>query len=374
MISQVNPWLDQTELLNIKEALSDNWITEGPKCAEAVEKLKAILGARHVTFAPNGTLGLFLGLIALDLPPGSKVLVPDFTFFGSCSAIVMAGLKPISVDVDPVTYQMDINDLHNKYSDEVSAIMPVHIYGQGANICEIVEFAERRDLKVIEDAAQVLGVHYSRESSCEISPDLCCSVNRKHLGTFGDIGVFSLYADKTVTAGEGGVVCTNDDELFEKIKLLRNQGRPNSGTFIHPAVGMNFRITDLQGAILSAQLDKLENIKKQRIECFEMYLQYLSSDVVVMGRVVESEFIPFRMPIQVEDPEILIRMLEDKKIQGRRFFYPMSAQPALLKYHLEGCPTSHNLYKTGVCLPVHRNISEENIKQICHIVNIYLEH
>ena len=373
MIQQVNPWLDDNELQKIKSCLDRNWITEGPYCEEAREKLIDLLGTKYVTFAPNGTLGLFLALVALDLPTNSEVLVPDFTFFGSCSAIVMAGLRPVTVDVDLETYQMDVEDMKSKLSDNTSAIMPVHVYGQGSNICEIIDFAYDNNLRVIEDAAQVLGVKYSSNIAQSCGLIDCCSNKKKHLGTFGDIGVFSLYADKTITAGEGGIICCKDEATFEKIKLLRNQGRPNSGTFIHPAIGMNFRITDLQGAILSSQLDKLPKIIDQRLQIYAQYLDSFKDLNLKFMRLDErSDYIPFRIAATVNQPMELIKKLEDSMVQGRNFFYPMHRQPALEHYNLANCVNSQALYNTGICLPVHREVTKNDIDTISKVLEKFL--
>jgi perosamine synthetase len=374
MISQVQPWLDESEVGAVVDAINSNWVTEGPYCSKAQDMLKDLLGTDYVTFAPNGTLGLYLALVALDLPKGSEVIVPDFTFFGSCSSIVMAGLVPVVADIDPKTFQIDLNDLKNKITANTSAIMPVHVYGHGQSICEIVQLAKASGLRVVEDAAQVLGVNFSQQSantsdgSCGAAN--CCRVAKQHLGTFGDVGVFSLYADKTITAGEGGIICTNDESIFEKIKLIRNQGRPNSGTFIHPAVGMNFRITDLQGAILSKQLEKLPEIIRQRQEVYETYTHYFSSLPVKFMEVSKSsEFIPFRFPFLTAKIESVLRTLGENSVQARRFFYPMHLQPALTEYGLDDCPYSKSLYDSGVCLPVHRGIGEAEIKHMSAIVS-----
>ena len=155
------PWLGDEEIKNLKATIDRSWLTEGPECTKALDTLKNFLGCKYVTFAPNGTLGLFLSLLALDLPSDSEVLVPDFTFFASCSSIAMAGLKPVVVDVDKNTFQIDINDLRRKITSKTRLIMPVHIYGQGCQIIEIMNIAKEFDLKVIEDACQALGVKYN---------------------------------------------------------------------------------------------------------------------------------------------------------------------------------------------------------------------
>ena len=275
------------------------------------------------------------------------------------------------VDVDLETFQMDPADLRSKVTNNTSAIMPVHIYGQGSKICDIIHIANEFSLKVIEDAAQVLGVKY-RNLSCESCPKRrCCARAPRHLGTFGDIGMFSLYADKTVTSGEGGILVTNDDALFDRIKLLRNQGRPNSGTFIHSHVGMNFRITDLQASILNIQLAKLDRIKMQRRELYEIYIEHLkNAPCGTMQLDPSSEFIPFRFTLTFNgfDISTILDRLDQAKVQARRFFYPMHLQPAFSDLDLKKCPNSQKLYDTGICLPIHRNIDETHVSYMLRAI------
>ena len=208
-------------------------------------------------FAPNGTLGLYLAILSLDLPPNSEVLVPSFTFFGSASSIVFAGHKPVFVDVSTSDYTMDLDDLQSKITKNTAAIMAVHIYGQAARLSAICSIARQHNLYLIEDAAQAIGVEYEG----------------KHAGTIGDVGVVSFFADKTITTGEGAVLFCKDEQLWKRLRLLRNQGRQNSGTFIHDSLGMNFRITDMQAAVGCAQLEKLDSIKKQRLEAYADYTE-----------------------------------------------------------------------------------------------------
>lgn len=366
MLEQVNPWIDDEEINAVTACLRTGWISEGAYTNKAIGEIKAITNAKYVTLAPNGTLGLFVALLTLDLPRGSEVLVPDFTFFGSCSSIVQAGLVPVPVDVDIETFQICIDDLKRKITSKTSAIMPVHIYGQGADICEIVSLARENSLKVVEDAAQVFGVHYKEQrfKTCD-QADSCCKEQRRHLGTFGDIGVFSLFADKTITSGEGGIIVTNSDNIYQKLKLLRNQGRPNSGTFIHPEIGMNFRMTDMQAAILYCQLKKLPAIKAQRLNTYEAYKgAFRKRNIKTMNLAAGSDFIPFRMTALVDDVEAAIGRLEKIDVRARRFFFPMSLQPALKSFSPEKCNGAKYLYDHGICLPIHRDVTLTDIENI----------
>ena len=274
---------------------------------------------------------------------------------------------PVPVDVDVETFQICMEDLRNKITSNTSAIMPVHIYGQGANICELVSFARENGLKVVEDAAQVFGVCYSESGphSCNLPKSDCCKSHPRHLGTFGDIGVFSLFADKTITSGEGAIILTNSDTIYEKLKLLRNQGRPNSGTFIHPEIGMNFRTADMQAAILYCQLKKLPLIAHQRRDTHKLYITAFEKlGIRSMKLVPDSDIIPFRMTALVNDVELALDKLQRISVRGRRFFYPMSLQPALASFGLVPCVNSKWLYDHGICLPIHRDVTSGDVQRI----------
>ena len=366
MLIQVQPSIGDKEYEYIKDALDRSWLSEGKYTQLLCEKVKTLTNANYVLPVPNCTLGLFLCLKSLELPADSEVIVTDFTFFASASTIVSAGLKPVFVDVSNETFQIDISKIEEKITKNTKAIMPVHVYGHGSEIDKIIELAKKYNLKIIEDSAQVLGVSYCAESNCKSASCKPNNCSKKHFGTFGDFGVFSLYADKTITMGEGGIIVTNSKKSYEKIQLLRNQGRLNSGTFIHDAIGMNFRITDLQAAVGCAQLDRLNAIKIQRNETYDKYMNELEdiNEIGFMKVHKQSEFIPFRFPILVNDLDDVIRALEKNNIQTRRFFYPMSKQPPLKEFSNGICVNSNRLYDTGICLPIHSEVSDDDIKLI----------
>lgn len=354
-LSQVSPWLDvENELLD--EVIGAKWLTEGKYAGLFLEKFKDITETSYAVLAPNGTLGLYLALLSLNLPQGSEVIVPSFTFFGSASSIVFAGLKPVVVDVDLDDFSISIEKLEKALTKNTSAVMAVHMYGQAAKLNRITSFCRDNKLRLIEDAAQAMGVTYQD----------------RHVGTFGDVAMISFFADKTITMGEGSVVMTQDLEVFERLKLIRNQGRPNSGTFVHPSLGMNFRITDMQAAVGYSQLFKLNDIIEQRKTTYKKYFEMLNGgeEVKFMKIDEDSTHIPFRVAITVRNKEKTIKNLEEKGFQTRSFFYPMHKQPGLMNYidQIDGCENSLKLYETGICLPVHRDVKLENIEEICEIV------
>lgn len=340
--------------MEVADAIHRDWLTEGPQAERFLEAIRTHTGARHAVLAPNGTLGLFLALLALDLPPASEILIPSFTFFASASAAVFAGLRPVFVDADPHTFNVDVDALEAAVTEKTTAIMPVGIYGHTPPMDRVMGFASRRGLKVVEDAAQLYGVTY----------------RGRHAGTFGDLGVISFFADKTVTTGEGGVVLTDDDALYARLRLLRNQGRDHSGTFVHEGLGMNFRVTDIQCAVGNAQLRKLPEIIERKRHNHARYSAGLAGveGVTIQAVQADSTFVPFRFAMLVDRRAEVQTALEEAGIQTRGFFLPLHRQPALRHYARGRLPVSEALYARGLCLPVHTGLSDAEIDEICAII------
>lgn len=349
-ISQVDLFVDEAERELVDRCLEERWLTEGPRVRAFQEAIRAATGAKHVLFAPNGTLGLYLALLALELEPGSEVVMPTFTFYGTAMAAVFAGLRPVYVDVDPHTFNAKPEAFAAAVGPRTRVFLPVHIYGQACDVEGIRAVAAKHGIRVLEDAAQALGV----------------TLHGKAAGTFGDVGVFSTFSDKVITTGEGGILVTDSDELAARIALLRNQGRPNAGTFVHPSLGMNFRVTDLQAAIGIAQMKKLPKILADRARKWSLYEEALRGvgDVRLMRVLPGSSLVPFRVPILTADREALSRRLEEKGIQPRGFFYPLHLQPKLRHDAPASLPVSERLYAEGICLPVHFHLSDEEVGEI----------
>lgn len=354
-IQQVQPWLGRLESDALGGCVERNWLTEGPAAAAFRQSLSQLTGANHIALAPNGTLGLFLALLALDLPRGSEIIIPGFTFMASASAAVFAGLKPVLVDVDPHTYTARPEAFERAITPRTSALMAVHIYGQAAYAAEIAQVGKRHNLPVIEDAAQACGVLYKGQ----------------HAGTFGDVGVISFFADKTITMGEGAAVLSRDPALARRISLLRNQGRESSGTFVHETLGMNFRVTDMQCAVGHAQLSRLAQVKADRQRRYRLYQEGLSGlqQLRFMKPDPNSDFIPFRFPILCPRMPELRDALEANGVQTRSMFYPLHRQPCL-KGIVDpvDLPICDTLFGEGLCLPIHQGMQDSDVHHVVDVI------
>ena len=369
-IPQFEPYLDNREYESIKQCFESNWITEGPLSKEFVNKILELTGAKYGVLAPNGTLSIYMALRAVGIGPGDEVIVPNFTFIASANAVEMCGAKPVFVDVGEDLH-IDINKCTTVLSSRTKAIMPVHVYGMACNMDEVVSFAKTYDLKIIEDAAQAIGIKW----------------DGKHAGTFGEVGSFSFFADKTLTTGEGGMVVTNDKSIYEKLLYIRNQGRLDRGSFIHPEIGYNFRMTDLQSAIGLVQFDKLNEIITKKTTILETYKKYLNSSIKIIEPLDKSNHIPFRVCILIPGgSEKLMTYMKENDIETRTFFYPLHSQPCykkkpnkilkflgIAKNDDDNFDVSMRMYNEGVCLPSFVNIKEEQIKYICTKINEYVQ-
>ncbi len=365
VITQVSPWFDDREQALVTECLESGWITEGPKSAEFTERLNDMIGVPYGVFAPNGTLALVLGLLALEVGPGDEVLVPDVTFIGSANAVLMTGATPVFVEVTGDNFQIDLSEADGLVTDRTKAIMPVHMFGMCGDMDGVRSFAKRHDLLIIEDAAQAIGVHY----------------DGVHAGAMGDVGCFSFFADKTITTGEGGYVTCRDEAVYDRLRLLRNQGRFDRGAYVHPAIGYNFRITDMQAAIGLAQLEKMPEILARKAAHLARYEANFSDlpDVYLLKQQPKSGYVPFRLFLFSPAGEALLNYVNENGVQSRPFFYPLHRQPCFASLretqNLDDSrfPNSIRAHEHGQCLPIHPALSESDIDRVSGVVRSYFE-
>lgn len=359
----MSPWIGEAEMSQVVGSIQDNWITEGPRSAKFVDRLRELMGFEHAVLAPNGTLALYLGLVAMGIEPGDEVIVPDVTFIASANAVVMAGATPVFVDVNPRNYQIDLSQADSLVNRRTRAVMPVHLYGMSADMGAVVAFADRHGIAIIEDAAQGIGVQY----------------NGQHVGTFGDVGCFSFFADKTITTGEGGLVVARDAQVYDRLQMLRNQGRLNRGSFVHPEIGYNFRMTDLQTAVGLAQLDRLETIIERKRTILNWYHEEFDRCDPVSFIELEqgSTYVPFRAVIRAEQAEQLMTFLDKRDIQPRTSFYPLHKQPCF--QHLacdlrdETYPNAIDSYEQSILLPCFPTLTRQQVAYIGKTVREFYE-
>lgn len=357
-IPQFRPYIDiDTTTAEIRKVLESGMISESSVSEELKGELKKLIGAEHIFFAPNGTLALVLALQALGIGPGDEVLVPDITFIATANAVEMVGASPRPIDiVTSVDTTLDIDVA--QINTNTRALLMAPLFGTApTNLEAIIQFCEKNDLILIEDAAQCIGIRSSTN----------------HMGTFGKIATFSFYADKTITMGEGGLVVTNDDKLADRLQLLRNQGRRNSGTFVHEAIGYNYRITDLQAALGLSQLRQLDTIHQRKTRILSRYRENLSDqEKITFLTLREDDFtvVPFRCVVFTPAADKLIGYMESQNVQSRAMFYPIHLQPGYEHYQWskEAFPNSTLCSETGICLPTWVEMSDQQIDYVCEVL------
>jgi perosamine synthetase len=345
-------WIGEEELAEVTQVIRDNWISEGPKTRQFEQQLAARFQVKYALAVSNATAGLVISMTALGIGQGDEVIAPTFTFIASTNAIRLAGATPVLVDVDAKTFTIDLDAAERAITPRTKAILPVHIYGHPADMDRVMDLAKRRGLRVLEDAAQGMGVRF----------------NGKPVGSFGDISVVSFFADKAITIGEGGLVMTNSDELNRELLMLKNDGRLERGIYFHDRVGYNFRISDLQAAVGLGQLKKLDVILERKRRNEELYREHLTgvAGIEFPHRDPRAYVVPHRSNIMVDDPEGLVRHMAKCGVGCRRFYFPVHKQPI---YQVQGSfPVADQLYERGVSLPSAPTLADEQVEFVARSV------
>ncbi len=358
-IPQIEPWIGKEELEQLGEVIQSTYITENKKTDAFLAGIRKVTGSDHAIAISNGTLALVASLLAAGVKAGDEVIVPDLTFIATSNAVRLIGARPVFCDVQRDTACLDIAKCATLINERTAAIIPVHLYGQAVEMDDLLPLANKHGLTIIEDAAESLGVVYKG----------------KHTGTFGRFGIFSFFANKLITCGEGGVVLTQSQEDWMKLYRIKNHGRDRKGIFVHEQVGYNFCFTDLQAAVGVAQLSKYEEMLNRKRKNFSQYKEKLAhlKDVQVMDvpEYVDSNY--WFINILVEDPQALSDYLEEHGVGSRRFFYPLHLQPCYADMESATCENSLWLYSHGLSLPSSPLLTNEDISRVCQLICGYYQ-
>jgi len=359
MIPVNEPLLDGNEKKYLIECIETGWISsEGPLVKEFEEKFAAQVGRKHGVAVCNGTAALDVAVEALDIGPGDEVILPAFTIISCIGQIVRAGARPVLVDSDPVTWNMDVTQIEAKITPRTKAIMVVHIYGLPVDMDPVLEIASRHGLKVIEDAAEMHGQTYKG----------------RPCGSFGDISTFSFYPNKHVTTGEGGMLVTNDAQLSEVFRSLRNLCFQPKKRFVHERLGWNMRMTNLQAALGLAQLERLDEFVQRKRNMGRRYNEFLETLPNIQLPLAKTDYadniywvygLLLDDEINMNAEEVMLR-LASKGIGTRPFFCPMHMQPVLQRMGLfEGdrYPVAERLYRQGFYIPSGMALTDEDIEK-----------
>ena len=333
----------------------------GPKVAEFEQAFAEYIGRRRAVTVNSGTSALFLCLSALGIGPGDEVITTPFTFISSATSIMMAGAKPVFVDIDPVSLNLDPAEIESAISEKTKAILAVEVFGNPVGLDRICEIAAKRNLLVIEDGCEALG----------------SALNGKKVGTFGTMSVFGFYPNKQITTGEGGMILTDDDSLADLCVSLRNQGRgEGAGWLAHERLGYNFRLSDINCAIGIVQLSRIDKIKAKRRQVAGWYREMLADDdrLVVPVEPDNCDLSWFVFVVQLAEGNTLQRrnrileQMAGRNIQASNYFPPVHLQPFIAEQlgHKRGdFPIAESVSERTIALPFYNNLPKDQVAIVC---------
>lgn len=363
MIPVNEPLLNGNEKKYLQECIDTGWISsEGPFIKKFEDGLAAMMNRKYGVAVSNGSVAIDAAIVGLGIGEGDEVIMPTFTIISCAAAVVRAGAKPILVDSDPLTFNMNVGEIEEKITDRTKAIMVVHIYGFPVDMDPVLDIAQKHRLFVIEDSAEMHGQYYY---------DRPC-------GSFGDISTLSFYPNKHITTGEGGMILTNNSELAEKCRSLRNLCFKPEQRFVHDEIGWNLRMTNLQAAIGVAQLERLDEFVVRKRQIGKLYTELLSDVEEIQLPIKEMSFakniywvysIVLKETCKYNAREIA-QKLASKGVATRPFFWPMHEQPVFIKkgwYQNEKYPVAENIARKGFYLPSGLGLTDDQIVEAVKI-------
>jgi perosamine synthetase len=412
MIPVCQPFLNGNELKYVNEAVRTGWISSSGKYVKAFEEAFAeYCGVKYAVAVCNCTVALHLALVCLDIEKGDEVIIPDFTMIASAFSVCYTGAKPVFVDADEKTWNIDVSKIEEKITPKTKAIMPVHIFGNPCDMDAIQQIASKHNLFIIEDAAEAHGAEYQtkrtedRGQRTEVGGQMSDSKRTekkdsskqegrsakslssvstssqsiwRKCGSFGDIAAFSFFANKNITTGEGGMVVTDSERLYKKALYHKNlcfdPDAPRN--YIHNDIGFNYRMSNIHAAIGLAQTEKADEYKEMRIRNGKIYRKYLRDikGIILQEDQAGAENVFWMNGILLEPEKYgrtrdeLVNLLKENGIDTRHFFVGMHRQPSLQKFGCDGTgdyPITDNLAQNGFYLPSASNLKEDEIKHIC---------
>lgn len=355
--------------------LKSGWVSSKGPYVEKFEKAFAkFVGTKYAIATSSGTASLHLSLAALDIGPTDEVIVPTLTMIAAALPIIYVGAKPVLVDSDNDTGNLDPALIESKITKNTKAIIAVHLNGHPADMAPLLSIARHHHLSVIEDAAESHGAEYKQ----------------KKVGSIGDLGCFSFYGNKVITTGEGGMVVTNNKILAEKVRSLRNLARTKGKHFYHQEIGFTYRMSNLQAALGLAQLEQADKIIKLKQHLAAIYMDQLKNmpgltlplqmpyakrvywnfDILLENK--HTTVIPAKAGIhKITSRDRIASYLQTHGVEIRNFVIPLHKQPAFLKLGLfrgEKYPVAENLSRQGLSLPLGPDIKKEEINYICNLI------
>lgn len=355
-IPLMSPNISEQDIESVAEVLRSGMLVQGENVAALENEIADYLKVKNAVAVSNGTATLHLALVAHGIGHGDEVIVPAFSYVATANVVEIVGAKCVFVDTEKDTFNIDISQIENSITPKTKAIIPVHEFGLACDIADLMQIAEKHDLLVIEDAACALGA----------------TENDKFVGSFGQVGSFSLHPRKAVTSGEGGILTTDDDELAEKFRVLRNHGiKMNNGKMDFVEAGFNYRMTDFQAALVRGQFSNIEEIIEYRNELAEIYLDELKD-----AKNIQLPIIPEGKRHTWQTFHTIVSkninrddLIAELKTQGIGTNYGAQCIPFQTfyreKYDLDcECefPNAINAFRKGLALPLYEKLNTDDIR------------
>ncbi|MBD3839955.1 MAG: DegT/DnrJ/EryC1/StrS family aminotransferase [Epsilonproteobacteria bacterium] len=348
------PSITQKEIDYVTDAISSGWVSSLGKYIDMFEeKFATYCGTKYAVATGNGTVALHLALVALGITAEDEVIIPDLTFVATGSAVKYIGAKVVTVDIDEDTLCISPEAIKKAITPKTKAIIPVHLYGHPANMEEINKIAKEHNLFVIEDAAEAHGAE----------------VNGKKVGSLSHAGVFSFYGNKIITSGEGGMITTDDEKLYQKMRYLRDHAMSKEKRYWHTEVGFNYRMTNLQAALGVAQFERIDELLAKKKEIFEWYQDGLKNvkGIKLNHQASWAKSVYWMVCLEFDgytesQRDEFMQKLKTKNIDSRPYFYPVSDMPM---YENADTPITHKVYQRGINLPSYFDITKEQVDYVC---------
>jgi dTDP-4-amino-4,6-dideoxygalactose transaminase len=353
MINIAKPMIGEEEKRAVLEVLNSGIIAQGPRVKQFESDFKDYIGMKYAIATNSGTSALKVALKTMGIKEGDEVITTPFSFIASANSILFTGAKPVFVDIEEHCFNIDPNLIKEKITKKTKAIMPVHLYGHPADMEEIMNIANDYNLKVIEDASQAHGAR----------------IRNKMVGTFGDASCFSFYPTKNMTTGEGGIIITNNQDIYEQSLKLRDHGAYKK--YYHDSLGFNSRMTDMSAAIGIEQLKKLDRYNDLRIHNVNYLFKKLkNAENIVLPQIKESyKHVFHQFTIRTNNREELIKKLESNGI-GYGIHYPIPIYKQKLYIDLgykDKLPVSEKMSNEVISLPIHPALTTSDLDKIAEV-------
>jgi len=355
------PAITEKEIEAVCAVLRSPDLSLGPKLAEFEDAFAGYIGRKHAVAVNSGTSGLFLCMSAMGIGTEDEVVTTPFTFIASATTIMMPSAKPVFVDIDPVSLNIDAARIESAIGEKTKAILPVEIFGNPAGIDKVCKIAQKHNLPVIEDSCEALG----------------SVLNGKKVGTFGRMSTFAFYPNKQITTGEGGMILTDDENLADACISLRNQGRDKGGGWLgHKRLGYNYRLSDINCALGIVQLSRIDEIKAKRRQVAKWYQEILAADerLIVPAEQDGCEINWFVFVVQLTESftpaqrDRILQGMTEQGIQVSNYFTPVHLQPFMVEkfgYRKGDFPVAESVSERTIALPFYNNLAKDEVAIVC---------